>query len=228
MLIQYKCVLAMSDLQIVTGFSILISGFLQLRCGLTTFYWQLVVYLAWFSTITHLSCLTLLRNHLYNHIAERRLRLFAMAVLATLLTVGLFITVNYDWSLPNGDARVEGTDLAICHLSINPGSSLALWTMLVSVLMIVMAFISRVVKLHRRLSVDILGGVRAWFSTLARKMLRIVYVWCGISNSPRGLKHALCYRPLLAIFLAARFLADGWCSMFFEVRLWRILVVSIL
>lgn len=105
---------------------------------------------------------------------------------------------------------------------------MALWTMLVSVLMIVMAFVSRVVKLHRRLSVDIFGGARAWFSTLVRKMLRTVYVWSGMGNFPRSLKHALCYRPLLAIFLAARFLADGWSSMFFEVRLLSTRVVPIL
>lgn len=54
----------MSDLQILTGISILISGYAQLECGLSCYHWQVLVYLAWFSSLTHLSCLTLLRNYL--------------------------------------------------------------------------------------------------------------------------------------------------------------------
>jgi hypothetical protein len=70
----------MSDLQIVTGFSILISGHVQLESGLAAYQWQFIVELAWFSCLTHLACLTLLRNHLSRHTSERLWRLFAMGV----------------------------------------------------------------------------------------------------------------------------------------------------
>ena len=206
----------MSDVQIVTGFSILISGFLQLRCGLTTFYWQVIVYLAWFSSLTHLSCLTLLRNHLHNHAAERRLRLFAMGGLATLLVVGLSFTGNYYWEVDASIPRPRLEDLAMCYLPYTPRLNLTLWTMVVSTLIIVFAFASRVIKLHRALSIDIFGRARAQLSKQARKILHFVYVRCDIPGSAASLRRALGYRPLLATYLVVRFLLDGWSSLLLE------------
>lgn len=207
----------MSDTQIVTGFSILISGFLQLRCGLTTFYWQVVVYLAWFSSLTHLSCLTLLRNHLHKHTAERRLRLFAMGALAVLLLVGLSFTGNYYWEVDASIPRPGLDDLAMCYLPYTPKLNLTLWTMVVSMLIIVCAFASRVVKLHRALSVDIFGRARARLSIHARKVLRCVYVRCDTPGAVANLSRSLCYRPLLAMYLVVRFLFDAWSSLLLEV-----------
>ena len=87
----------MSDLQIVTGFAILLSGFAQLQCGLVAFEWRAIIDLAWFSCLTHLSCLTMLRGYLYAHTFERLWRLFAMGSLVTLLAVGLLFTANSEW-----------------------------------------------------------------------------------------------------------------------------------
>jgi hypothetical protein len=50
----------MSDLQIVTGFAILLSEFAQLQSGLAALKWRTILDLAWFSCLTHLSCLTML------------------------------------------------------------------------------------------------------------------------------------------------------------------------
>ncbi|KAK9847314.1 hypothetical protein MYU51_019581 [Penicillium brevicompactum] len=69
------CILSMSDVQIITGISIIVSGAAQLKCGISTHQWQVLVYLAWFSSLTHLSCLTLLRNCLHQRPAERIWRL---------------------------------------------------------------------------------------------------------------------------------------------------------
>src|SRR5262245_30221215 len=77
----------MSDIQIWTGLSILISGFSQLSCGISSYHWLLLVCLAWFSSLTQLACLTMLRNYLYNRPAERIWRLCAMGVFAVLLIV---------------------------------------------------------------------------------------------------------------------------------------------
>jgi hypothetical protein len=90
----FQCILAMSDLQIVTGFSIMISGLVQLESGLAAYQWLFVVELAWFSCLTHLSCLTLLQDHLSRHTSERLWRLFTMGSLATLVTYGLCSTAN--------------------------------------------------------------------------------------------------------------------------------------
>lgn len=63
--------LAMSDLQILTGVSILMRGYIQLHYGITCWHWQQLVYLAWFSRVTHQACLTLLRAYLYLNPVER-------------------------------------------------------------------------------------------------------------------------------------------------------------
>lgn len=225
-----KCILAVSDLQIVTGFAILVSGFVELRCGLAAYHWYFILNLAWFSCLTHLACLTLLRNYLYTRTLERLWRLLAMGALTTLLVVGLLSTGNPFWgdgviSL-NGD---NGGNLphtgapAICYLGISDRHvgllGLTFWTTLVSALLIGLGFVSRVVKLHRSLSVAIFGQARLWLSIRARQLLRIVFEWSYEGSSRHSLRHSLCYRPLFALFLAARFLLDGWASVAFEVRI---------
>jgi hypothetical protein len=211
-----KCLLAMSDLQIVTGFSILISGFAQLHCGLSGCHWLFIIKLAWFSSLTHLSCLTVLRSHLYRFGAERLLRLLAMGGLATLLIVG---------SLSTGKSEREYTysrlsSPAICQLWASPdlsGGDITFWSTLVPVILVGVAFLSRVIKLHKALSAGVFGRARMWLSVRARRILRIVFNWACKERYPHSLGRSVCYRPLLAISLTARLVCDGWSLILFEV-----------
>ncbi|KAJ5183820.1 hypothetical protein N7492_001436 [Penicillium capsulatum] len=221
-----KCFLAMSDLQIVTGFSILISGFAQFPCGLATYYWMLIVEMAWFSSLTHLSCLTLLRSHLYNRTTERAWRLFAMGAMAGLLVIGLVFTGRYTWAYESAvfetgisDDAIGPSPLdpAICYLDISAESTYAFWSMLFSVALIIMAYVSRVIKLHRTLSIGFVGRVRSVVGIQLRKLLRIVHTWSNPKASPESLSTLFCYRPLFASYLAFRALLDGWTSMGVEV-----------
>ena len=82
-------VLAFSDLQVVTGISILISGYVQIRCGLAAYHWQLVVDQAWFSAITHLTTLTCLRSYFRTRPTPRLLRLIGMSVTTVMLAIAL-------------------------------------------------------------------------------------------------------------------------------------------
>lgn len=114
----------MSDIQIITGISIIVSGAAQLKCGISTYQWQVLVYLAWFSSLTHLSCLTLLRNYLHQRPAERIWRLICMFVLLVLLSLALLPTGNYRWqygypATPTG--RPAPQDYAICYLRPGQG-----------------------------------------------------------------------------------------------------------
>ena len=212
----------MSDLQILTGTSILISGYVQLRCGISAFHWQIIVLLAWFSSITHLSCLTFLRNHLYNRPRERAWRLVAMGLMMLILLVAMVPTGGYRWSVDESYNDVlwnpKPKDYAICYLRPGGGpDAMGLASMVVSVLLLVLGFISRVIRLHRSLSVFIFGRARTVCSEKARHFLRRVYTNMHMETSGLTFKRMFVYRPLLAIFLAARNLLDLWNSMFIEV-----------
>src|SRR5947207_386718 len=110
----------MSDLQIVTGFSIIISGFIQLHCGISAYHWQILVYLAWFSSLTHLTCLTVLRNYLFNNPGQRLWRWVAMGVIIVMLVVALYPTGSFDWvgnstfSIPADQLQPPPSSYAIC------------------------------------------------------------------------------------------------------------------
>ncbi|PVH69724.1 hypothetical protein DL98DRAFT_598415 [Cadophora sp. DSE1049] len=84
--------LAFSDQQAITGIAILTSGFSQLASGLSSYHWINIVNLAWFSSLTHLTILTMLRAHLQQHRALRTWRLISMAVMAIMLSCGLWST----------------------------------------------------------------------------------------------------------------------------------------
>jgi hypothetical protein len=208
----------MSDLQLVTGFSILISGASQFRCGLTTLYWGFIMDLAWLSCFTHLVCLTLLRNYLYNRPSERLWRLIAMGALVLFVVVGLFCQLSF-----HGDGSYyEASDAAICRLGRFPKLDSGFYqaeglAVLVSALVIILGFATRVVKLHRTFSAKVVDRTRSWLSLRARKFLKIIFAYCCKDCKVRGLRRSFFYRPILAAFLTMRFILDILTSLLFEV-----------
>lgn len=195
---------------------------MQLRCGLSAFHWQIIVLLAWFSSITHLSCLTFLHNYLYNRQVERVWRLVAMGLMLSMLLVAMVPTGGYNWTSDyyedSGHSRPKPRDYAICYLRpARDDEDFAFSTMVISALLLTLGFISRVIRLHRSLSVSVLGRARAVCSENARGCLRRIYVKLGMETSALTLKRMFLYRPLLALFLTARALLDLWNSMFIEV-----------
>ena len=221
----------------MTGFSILISGFLQLRCGLSTYHWLVVVHLAWLSCLTQLSCLTLLRNHLHDHPTERVLRLLAVGVMVVLLIVGLSFTGNYHWAFDaeNGDHPTL-SDPAICYMRPHPGMNSAFWSMPFSIILLIFAFASRAIKLYDTLSIGVAGRARTFIGGLIRRLLHIVYNWSHVydlnnvhnwssaSGSPRTLRLMLCYLPLLSVYYTCLVIVDAWDSAIKEVRyfIWEV------
>lgn len=93
----------MSDVQIFTGLAILISGFVSL-CpsptqpnGLPAYHWQVLVHLAWFSTITHQGTLFLLQEYFREHRWQRNVRLLLMCTLLVLLIIAMLPTAFFNW-----------------------------------------------------------------------------------------------------------------------------------
>lgn len=207
----------MSDLQILTGISILISGFIQLRCGLSAYHWQLLLYLAYFSSLTHLSCLTFLRRYLYEHKVQRTWRLMAMSFNAVMLCVGLMMTSSYDLTQSEGVSNSPTpSDYAICFIRPSKGGITLVMTT-ITVLLICIGFANRVLRLHKTTSIDILGALRLKTSRVLRRLLWSVYKWSNIHHATNNFRHLFIYRPLLAFFLTLRVSLDVWSSMFLEV-----------
>nr|POF22100.1 hypothetical protein CFP56_36187 [Quercus suber] len=95
-----KAVLTLSDQQIVTGIAVLGAGFQGLRTGtISTYHFQIVIYLAWLSSSVHLSCVTLLRPLLYHYRGLRIWRLAGMLILFLGLVIALVPTVTNFWGL---------------------------------------------------------------------------------------------------------------------------------
>lgn len=108
--------LNMASLQIFSGIAILISGYATLKCGLSNYHWQILVYLAWFSSVTHLTALTFLRNFLYNHPSQRFWRLVAMFLFLCMLIVAIVSTGTDDfYQIPGEEMRAAGS-YAICNI----------------------------------------------------------------------------------------------------------------
>lgn len=95
-----KAVLGYADQQIIYGFAILLAGFIQWRT-ISVYHYHVVIYLAWMSSNTHLSAVTLLPwlcDDARRHIV-RMLRLIGMTIVAIMLIVALVPTARRFWFL---------------------------------------------------------------------------------------------------------------------------------
>lgn len=90
----------MCDVQLVTGISILVGGFLSLNGELSAIHWQIITYLAWFSSVTHLTGLTILRRYLQLHRREKYVRVALMLTQLLILIVAMIPTIFFNWQSP--------------------------------------------------------------------------------------------------------------------------------
>ena len=98
--VQVQILLVICDIQILTGTGILFSAYINVFhfCYLSAYHWQLVVYLAWFSNLTHMACLAAMRGYLHRNPRERNLRLVFMTVLWLGLLVAIVPTMFFNWT----------------------------------------------------------------------------------------------------------------------------------
>jgi hypothetical protein len=79
------------------GVSLLVGGFLQLRSGISVYHWQVVVYLVWFSSFTHLATLTILRENFAEIPPIRRWRVAIMSLIVIGNISAILSTGNLRW-----------------------------------------------------------------------------------------------------------------------------------
>ncbi|KAK0703952.1 hypothetical protein B0T26DRAFT_757447 [Lasiosphaeria miniovina] len=111
-----KAILAMCDIQIVTGLGILVSGYADLRHGISAYHFLLVVLVAWFSNLTHIAGLTVLRRYLHRKPFEKWIRLSLMMILSVMLLTAMGPTMFFNWPAWQGSAGLPGS-YAICFFS---------------------------------------------------------------------------------------------------------------
>ena len=95
-----QVILAYADQQIVTGIAILATGFFRLQ-NLSVYHLHVIIYLAWMSSNTHLTAVSLLQLEFRsqkNH-KVRFIRLMGMIILALMLVVALVPTTGVHWNL---------------------------------------------------------------------------------------------------------------------------------
>ncbi|CAO2649168.1 Nn.00g101170.m01.CDS01 [Neocucurbitaria sp. VM-36] len=241
-----KCMLVMSDFQLLTGISILISGFTQLPCGISAYHWQKIVYLAWLSSITHLCCLTFLREYFYQHKALLVWRVPGMIMLVVMLLVAMIPTGQYTWTAGvTSDSTFKANEpvpnpqsYAICFFYVAVDRSFHFeddpdmlgwkaWIlkgsrqrMVISAGLLGFGMLQRLCRLHP-------APDRAYYQARklmgrpVRAVLMLLYrhVKCDTWISYANL--VFVYRPLLALNLSLQYFLDLLISMAFEI-LWLI------
>ncbi|KAL4929529.1 uncharacterized protein BDV17DRAFT_56919 [Aspergillus undulatus] len=133
--------------------------------SLRAFHWVIVGRLAWFSSLTHLSRLTLLRNYLHNRKPQRQWRVSLICAMIIVLLTAIGSTLDYggwkNYTLRNSGTQKRlawsPTDHGICHSSAREPlvNDIGPWSTFSMILLVGLESVFRFVKLHRRVSLYI-------------------------------------------------------------------------
>ncbi|KAK1480937.1 hypothetical protein CCUS01_16095 [Colletotrichum cuscutae] len=247
-----KSILNMCDAQILTGIGILTSGFISLDNSLSSLHWKMIAYLAWFSCVTHLSGLTVLRRHLQGESWARYTRLTLMLVLLVMLIVAMIPTAFFNWETGEKKEYSSAADFdtpAICFFSINCGKALydskkpevplsqtpAFLEMLISQTFRSFGFLARSIKLSTLLSDRLHRNIHAPLGKFVHHQLQRLEVLLysrehtstrtNASSDLESLRYGLIIRPTLALVIMFRTQADLFNSMLGEIFwLWVIVL----
>jgi hypothetical protein len=171
------------------------------------YHWKIVVDLAWFSSTTHLSALTLLRNHFHNHPRQRALRLVFMSCMLVLLFAAI---------LPLGHLMNGWTRAAYAKCFFKP-PKIELFQVdelfLPSILLLTYGYIVRGAKLFGTSSV---WGARTrnWARSIAHRNLGKLNELTLARYMPFRLVVQI---PALTVYAISRFFLDLLISMTMEV-----------
>lgn len=213
-------ILMVSDIQIFASIAVIICGLAQLLCSISAYHWQIVVYTAWFSSLTHLTPLTAIRYY-FSHInlKARTARFMLMACTLILLTVALVPTGNINWFVPLYLDRDNYGVPAICYFAhMSESSNYVLSepstsSILVSTVILWISFAARIVKLYPSLSRVATGCLRDEPGKLLKKQIK----------RPLGLRgHAQVLLKMTHGALTAQLILFRAVFDFYDSLLWEI------
>jgi hypothetical protein len=181
-----------------------------------------MVWEAFFSSLTHMSCLTFLRSHLHRYPGQRLWRLTGMLTIAGLLFTAMLPTFNFNISktFPNPSTYLpRPADQTICFFRpghMSPGHRGGERTV-ASMILLVVGFFFRSIRLFESASTGVLARLEQNMGRFVVQRLEVIYVWCDLPRAPYGLSRTLLYWPLLATRWSIKVGWDFTTSMYFEV-----------
>lgn len=107
-----RFVLSLSDQQLASGVAILSIGYIQ-HCSLSSYHFFVIVALAWFSSTTHLSTLSVLQYQLNRNAVLKYTRIIGMILVYTMLMVGLLVIYVDEWFQVPVQCRLENMSSAL-------------------------------------------------------------------------------------------------------------------
>lgn len=218
-------VLMFSDQQLVTGSALLASGYAQLPSGLSAYHWQMIVYLAWFSSLTHLTTLTILRQYFRENTAARLWRTILMLVMVTMLGIALLPTGDARWSYYGDNSA--GLP-ALCYFKRLVARSqedrfecdpTATTTMLISLSVLFSGYMTRMINFSKKAT----AFTKLWIRTKPGRMLKEA---AYDSFQRAGRAHARTYWHLKYLIFETVIILARASFELYESTLWEVRVLS--
>lgn len=237
------CIRSLCDIQLMTGVGILLSGYCTLYAPdgggrITAYHWQIAVYLAWLSNLTHTTSLTFLRKYLARHTTERRWRVISMTGLFLLILVSMQPLVYFNWDIEDLEAEAQparASSFAFCFFRLgdvwermrgqktdsavpySSGSSAIL-----SMCLLTFSFATRLAKLTSRYSRFIRVAIRRrasnWTKRLIKKQTAAILILGEEEGRPIQMSVYRRQRTFwIGGLLTGRLYADLYTSMLSEV-----------
>ncbi|KAI1264357.1 hypothetical protein F5Y18DRAFT_80214 [Xylariaceae sp. FL1019] len=233
-----ESIIALCDVQVITGLAMLITGFALLDCGISAYDWQVIASLAWFSIITHLAGLSVLRSHLRAHAWKRGFRLLLMTAMFGFWVRAVIPTIFFAW--PTYEVFAQPGDPARCYQDIRMGFQISHWKgyskppfvleslaftssfggTVISLSLATFGFVIRLLKLYRPTSKFASVVVRDLIgNALERFILNKLEFEMRITNKPderasriclipSALWRSFCTQHILALFMHCRLIID--------------------
>ena len=210
-----KGVLMFSDQQIVTGIALLAAGYSQLHCGLSAYHWEIVVDLVWFSSLTHLTTLTVLYQYFRDNPLVRNWRAASMLAIVVMLGIALLSMGNVSSANMAVPAQCLFEKLVDEDGPYAYSDPLAPPSMIISIIILFISYVTRLIKLSKMSSVF----ARRWLRSKPGHLLK---GWLdGLNRRSRlsraGFLYTIGHQLLLTVFVLLRALLDVYESMLWEV-----------
>ncbi|KAL8951507.1 MAG: hypothetical protein Q9222_002521, partial [Ikaeria aurantiellina] len=233
-----RVVLIFSDQQVVTGIALLGSGYGQLKSGngIDSYHWQIVVYLAWFSSLTPLTTLTMLRYYFLRNPGARLGRALLMLITVMMLGVALLPTGDRQWFISSYYNSMDYAGIpALCYFrrldsqdyknQLKYGD-LAAISMLISILVLAFGYLTRIIKLSDRAN----KASKRWLRDRPSQILRSIRdgaLRCAERQVPNAHKMhwMIGYIVTEASYVWLKALSDVYGSMLWEI-LWLMFALA--